>query len=330
MHDIDEPAMQAAACEGVAQAQADPEFELGWDYARHGIAPPVDRIAEGSGLDRGYRAGQVLFGDRAPAPGRFVRKWLQLRLGALERRRTFELHGITPDYLETIDVPYCPILRRELTHSCQLPSDWSVDRIANDGDYAAGNLAVMSTLANQVKCDYGFRDALQFMKQAESVGTVAGLDAAQWARIAVLSSFVQPLDDVESASLPMLLLPPPGVAQRNPLQVLQAQVSVTVVRRDRSDRLAALRSAIPGKALRGDFEAFHRCWHARVVALGRARPGLPAAWILEDAWHCGLVLRRWRRFARGLGRLRARRVVEAMQATPARRIRGQAAGRSAA
>ena len=308
MQDIDEPAIRSAVCDGLAQGQADPEFELGWDYAHHGIAPPAERLAGGSSLERGYRAGRILFGERTPAPGRFVRKWLQLRLGALERGRTFDLDGVTPDYLETIDVPYCPILRRQLTHACQSPSDWSIDRVGNDGDYEAGNLAVMSTLANQAKRDYGFRDALQFMKQAEAVGAVNGLDAAQWARIAVLTSFVEPLDDIEAASLPMLVLPPPDIAQRNPLQVLQAQISLLIVRRDRSERLAALRAAIPGKALRGDFDAFHRCWHARVVGLGRARPGLPASWVLEDAWHCGLVLRRWRRFARRLGSLRALRV----------------------
>ena len=59
----------------------------------------------------------------------------------------------------------------------------------NDAGYAAGNLAVMSTRANQAKADCGFDDALTIVRRARSLrrpDALDGLDAAQWSRLAVL------------------------------------------------------------------------------------------------------------------------------------------------
>src|SRR5690606_34933421 len=129
-------------------------FEPGWDYAHHGVTPPAERLQRlerSRGVEQGYRAGRALFGMRTLHADRFVRKWLQLRLGALERGRAFDCQGATPRYLASIDVACCPIVRESLTHQCQLPSDWSIDRVDNRSDYVAGNLAVISVRANKAK-----------------------------------------------------------------------------------------------------------------------------------------------------------------------------------
>lgn len=51
---------------------------------------------------------------------------------------------VTPGYLKRIDCATFPIALVVLTHSALAGNDWSVDRMNNDGGYAAGNLMVMS------------------------------------------------------------------------------------------------------------------------------------------------------------------------------------------
>ncbi|MFL9942914.1 hypothetical protein [Paraburkholderia graminis] len=63
---------------------------------------------------------------------------------------------ITPGFIEFIDYPTCPVTLVELTHSTGADTDWSVDRVNNDGAYADGNLIVMSVRANKAKATRAF------------------------------------------------------------------------------------------------------------------------------------------------------------------------------
>ena len=277
-------------------------FELGWDYAHYRVTPPAPYAQEPSPLRDGLLAGQATFGLRTLAATRHVRKWLQLRLHAWLRGRSVELVLVTPHYLQQIDVSHCPITRAPLSSATLEATDGSVDRVRNDAGYAAGNLAVMSTKANHAKGAHGFRAALQCVQQieAEQLPGLDGLTAAQWARVAVLCSFVEPLSHDEACALPLLLLPPNRLRLFNPAQALQAFVSQQLLKPGWSQRVSRFEDLLPGKAVRRDFKSFFMALLPRVIEAGR--PGDPqhARWAIEDAWRASLVQQRWTRFVRQL------------------------------
>lgn len=287
-------------------------FELGWDYAHHGLQPPAPYALGVSALRDGLLAGQATFGTRTLMPTRHVRKWLQLRLHAWLRGRSVELMQVTPRYLQLIDATHCPITRTPLSTATLEASDASVDRVRNDAGYAAGNLAVMSRKANQAKAARGFRDALRIVRELElgNRDGVDGLTAAQWARVAVLCSFVEPLDHEEAAALPLLVLPPNRLRLFNPVQALQAFVSRQFLVPGWSQRIARFEALLPGKPARRAFQMFFHALLPRVLEAGRHLASHEARWAVEDAWRNELVVRRWTAFARLLTPAQCESIVE--------------------
>ena len=274
-------------------------FELGWDYAHYRLTPPAPYGQEPSPLRNGLLAGQAAFGLRTLQPSGAVRKWLQLRLHAWLRGRSVELVQVTPRYLEQLEVSHCPITRVALSTATLASTDASVDRVRNDAGYAAGNLAVMSTKANHAKAAHGFRDALAFVKQIEAgrLGGIDGLTAAQWSRVAVLCSFVEPLPHAAASALPMLVLPPNRLRLFNPVQALQAFVSQQLLAPGWSHRVSRLEDLLPGKPARRAFQAFFHALLPRVLEAGRPHDAQHTRWAIEDAWRNPLVLKRWTAFA---------------------------------
>jgi hypothetical protein len=277
-------------------------FELGWDYAHHSVTPPAPYAQEPSPLRNGWLAGQATFGLRTLEPTRHVRKWLQLRLHAWLRGRSVELIQVTPHYLQQIDASRCPITRTALSSATLEGNDASIDRVRSDAGYAAGNLAVMSTKANHAKAAYGFRDALQFVKQIEAggLGGIDGLNAAQWSRVAVLCSFVEPLPHDEACALPMLVLPPNRLRLFNPAQALQAFISQQLMVPGWSHRIARLEDLLPGKAVKRAFQTFFHALLPRVLEAGKTVDAHELRWAIEDAWRNPLALQRWTAFTRQL------------------------------
>lgn len=160
-------------------------FDLGWDYAAfRGLPPPPETASE---IKRGYLEGLRRLGNQQKPHDRFVRKWLQLRLHAIERNREFS-DEITPDFLRSIDVPYCPVTFERLTHGECPDSDWSIDRLVNAGAYADGNLAVMSTRVNKAKWALDLEGVLHAIDNAQISlqGTFRGLTLVEWRRLAAL------------------------------------------------------------------------------------------------------------------------------------------------
>lgn len=299
-------------------------FELGWDYAHHGLQPPAPYAQEPSPLRHGLLAGQAVFGHRTLQPTRAVRKWLQLRLHAWLRGRSVELFQVTPRYLAQLDVSHCPITRVELSSGTLQDSDASVDRVRNDAGYAAGNLAVMSTRANQAKGAFGFADAMQVVRQLEDrpVLEVGGLGAAAWRRIAVLCSFVETLPHDDACTLPLLVMPPKRLHLLNPVQALQTVISQQLMRPGWAERSRRFEGVLAGKPLRRAYQAFFHALLPRVLeavppAVRRAEtPEAQRAlrWAIEDAWLNPLVLRRWTSFARQLDAAGCERLLERINA----------------
>jgi hypothetical protein len=129
-------------------------------------------------------------------------KWLQLRLNAFRRRRILD-REVTPDYLKRIDCAMCPITLIALTHATLAESDWSVDRINNDGAYAPGNLMVMCLKANRAKGSKGLREVIELSSGNEQ-GTVLGLSKREWARLACVMVGAQNWTGASPPLLPLL------------------------------------------------------------------------------------------------------------------------------
>ena len=275
---------------------ADPQvgFDIGWDHARHGLVPPPEQWLDGNPLHQGWRAGRACFGERTLHASRRVRLWLSLRLHAWQRGRAFELAEVTPHYLGQIEVALCPIIRRTLVQA-----EMSVDRVCDGAGYAAGNLAMMSATANRAKAALGWDEALRRGQQADAAegGRIDGLNAAAWSRLAVLMSFVTPLQHAQAACLPLRVLPPNRLRLLNPVQGLQALVTRELARPDGTRRLRALTALLPGEALRGDFHRFLSALLPRRIEAGQGADAGVLRHALEDAWCDARVNRCWQRFA---------------------------------
>lgn len=272
-------------------------FELGWDFARHRLAPPAPYADEPSPLRTGWLAGQATFGERALQGSPHARQWLRLRLHAWLRGRHVELFQVTPHYLRQLEVTHCPITRAELGAAGS--NQASVDRVRNDAAYAAGNLAVMSQRANHAKGALGHSDALRMAEQvvAQNAGGIDGLTAAQWQRVASLCSLVEPLSHAQACQVPLRVLPPNRLRLFNPVQALQAFVSQQLLTPGWSHRISRFEALLPGRALRRDFKRFFMALLPRVIEAGRPGEPLGPRWAIEDAWgHTG-VLQRWAQFA---------------------------------
>lgn len=280
-------------------SRGDTAFELGWDYAHYGTVPPAEHLHPLSPVRQGWEAGRETFGRRTLQPNRFVRKWLQLRLGAWLRGRVFEGQQVNPAFLRRIDVAVCPVTREVLTHGAGELADASVDRVFNDAAYAAGNLAVMSTRANRAKGAYGVDDAMAFVQQIEvgRLGQIDGLSAEHWARIAVLMSFATPMPHAKAANLPLLVLPPSRLRVLNPVQSLQVMLSLQFTRAGHARRCAALAALMPSADAKYAFNAFMHTLLARRLVAGRLAGAADERHAVEDLWRDPLVNRRWQRLA---------------------------------
>ena len=275
-------------------------FELGWDHARFRVTPPAAQLSASSPVYQGFRAGQGAFGKRARVGDRHVRQWLALRLGAWLRGHAFEPVQVTPNHLAQIDVDHCPITREPLTHGAGLPSDAVVARVRDDAAFAAGNLAVLSTRASQARAACG--------AAAARLVAPEGLDAAQSARLAALTSYVTALPHEQALALPLLVLPPNRLRLLNPIQALQVLVTLQLTQPGYSARLDRLEALIPGDAARRDFRLFFLALLPRVLEAGPLAPQAQR-WALEDAWLNPLVNTSWQRFARQISAAQAEAVV---------------------
>lgn len=146
-------------------------------------------VPQAQGADAAVLEGmqQARAENRARKPtDRYTRKWLQLRLNAYRRQRVVD-DAVTPELLQRIDVTHCPVTRTELTHSTRRLTDWSVDRLNNDGAYVPNNLAVMSAAANRAKGQLNFEQVLARAQAGDETAVQpGGLQRCEWLRLASL------------------------------------------------------------------------------------------------------------------------------------------------
>ena len=154
--------------------------QLGWDHAHYGL--DLRNCEDLPGVREGYAAARASRGIGHARFDRFVRKLLQLRANALRRGKVADA-SLTVENLKLMDTPVCPVTLVPLTYGARLDTDWSVDRLYNDGAYADGNLVILSTRANRAKGARGFEAVLALARGSASVD---GLTPREWLRLASL------------------------------------------------------------------------------------------------------------------------------------------------
>lgn len=257
-------------------------FTIGWDFACYGL--PLPKNAE-EDLREGFRAGLQRFGSYPKPHDRFIRKWLQIRIGAWRRNRVFD-PAVTPEYIEQITPEYCPVTRERLTVGTRTGTDASIDRILNDGGYAPGNLVVMSTRVNLAKDALSYADILRIVARNKAV---KGLSALEWARLASIIGMVA---DRESL-LPLLAVSPAKMVVTNKYTILQIASMYAASFAHYQSLKVSLRQCCPGKkAKRAMDEYFRIAW--AVLRRHGASGGMSqneAFWVFGDAWIDGTLMK---------------------------------------
>ena len=82
-----------------------------------------------------------------------------MRFNAWKRNR-FVSPEFTPELLREIDSTRCPVSGVEFTYGTGADTDWSVDRIDNDGGYAPGNVVIITVRVNAAKGSKSVKELL--------------------------------------------------------------------------------------------------------------------------------------------------------------------------
>ena len=309
---IDLPSETSGDAAGPVAATQSLGFALGWDFAHHGLPPPALHLYANSPLRQGFQAGSATFGRRTLRAKAHTQQWLLLRTHAWSRGRSFEDVQLTPNYLQQIEVRFCPITRQPLDADKGSRNQAQIDRVRDDAGYAAGNLVMMSRAANLAKAEHGWQSATEVARSvlAGPIHRIAGLGAAEWQRVALLCSFVTELPHEQAAALPLLVLPPNRLRMFNPVQALQAMLTRQLATPGWSARLARIEALLPSEACKTDFNRFVMALAPRVLAVTNLHREQEIRWALEDAWQQPLLLKRWTRFALHLNAAQAEALLQ--------------------
>lgn len=279
--------------------RTDTAFAIGWDHAERGVVPPPEHLHPASPVRQGWQAGREGFGRRSLPAGVHVRRWLQARLDAWLDGIAFDADTVNPALLRRIDVARCPVTREAIGDDGAQPTGPALVRLDEGAGFTAGHLAVVSRRAAEARRGLGVEDMLG---RAQAIfdgraAEIAGLDAAGWSRLALLVSFATPLPHARAACLPMVALPPARVRLANPVQALQALLSVQFTRAGHARRCATVGALMPDAETRHAFHAFMHTLLARRLAAGRHTDPIAERHAVEDLWRDPLVQRRWLRLA---------------------------------
>jgi hypothetical protein len=272
---------------------------IGLDHARHGITPPPEHLLAGHPVRHGWELGVPRFRGRARAATPSVRQWLGLRLEAWRRGIAFDELHVTPHYLRQLATLRCPVLRCPIDPAAAEEHRAVVMRLREDRGFELGNLAVLSARAARARDGLDAGSALQVAMDLDGDPGARhhDLDAAQWARLAVLLSFAEPPPEPRLRELPLLVMPPARVHVVHPLQGLQVLLTLLVTQPAFARCMANLAGRIADPGARRAFHAFVHTLLARRLEVGRRVDGVVVASGLEDAWRHPMVVRRWRALA---------------------------------
>lgn len=254
---------------------------LGYDLFRYQRCGALERLS--GPVREGFQQARAA-GSRTQLADRFVRKWLQLRCNAHHRNKAFG-EQITPSFIESINVAVCPVLRVALTHGERAGTDWSVDRLNNDGAYAINNLAVISRQANSAKANRSYEEVFALSNRETAS---AGLQPSEWLRLAALMLGPCFADRSEQAPSIPLAAPIPAFSVRLALQ--QIQHVFTALARTQSGKnllIKHFKCATVSEPANLRLRAFAETFHCALKGVNEAHD----AWLQQPVM---AALLRWR------------------------------------
>ena len=320
-------------------------FRIGWEHARYLTTPPADHLHAGHPVRHGWEAGRAAFAGRTLAPARAARMWLALRLQAWLRGHAFDELMVTPRFVARIDVGCCPITQVALTHSpagAESATDAVVMPLHERAGCVAGNLAVVSRQVAQARAALSHQEMVEIVRGLElsaaasatsmvdgqaagrppfagaavrsastqsALDTVAGLDLAAWRRLAALTSLATPQAHDQAAAQPLHVLPPPRVHLLNPVQGLQAVLTLVFTGPGYARQLTDLGAFMPHAQARRAYFLFMNAMLARRLSARGAVPRALVRQAMELAWGHPLVQQRWQALAQVITPAQAERVL---------------------
>ena len=263
---------------------ADPGDALGFDYARYGMVPPAPCLWPGHPVREGWERGRRLVGRRTRIATLAATRWLALRLAAWHRGEAFDDHQITPQVLRSLEVATtCPITGRALHDDAQ------VVVVDTARGWVAGNLVLMSPAFAErwVGLDWEGAKAALARAEGEPVSLVDNIPLRQWRRIVALKALATPLRTDEAARIPLHVLPPSRLRLVNPIQELQAVLTLQLSVPGWGQRARGIADSMP-LALRNEFNLFFNSLLAQALrqvqgpARAAMRDALATAWERHD------------------------------------------------
>jgi hypothetical protein len=277
-------------------------IRIGWEHARYLIAPPADHLHAGHPVRQGWEAGRAAFAGRTLTPTRAARLWLALRLQAWLRGSTFDEWWVTPRFVARIDVARCPVAQVALTHNpagAESATDAVLMPLQARAGCVAGNLAVVSRQVAQARAALSPQDMAHIVQRLATgeVTSVAGMELPAWRRLQALTSLATPLAHEHAAAQPLHVLPPPRVRLLNPVQGLQAVLTMVFTGPGYARQLTDLGAWMPNAQARRAYFLFMNAMLARRLSARGAVPPALVRHAMEQAWSHPLVQQRWQALA---------------------------------
>jgi hypothetical protein len=206
---------------------------------------------------------------------------------------------------------HCPVTGRALQNdACVAPID-----IARG--WVAGNLVLLSPdIAERwMATDWALaRDALA-RAEATPDEAVDGLPLRHWRRIVALKSLATALAHEEAAAIPLRVLPPNRVRLVNPIQELQAVLTLQLAVPGWGQRARGIADSLP-VALRNEFNLFFNSLLAQALRQNQGDVKIDMRDALACAWGDAVVMRRWGRFTALVDAALAETLVERLTREP--------------
>ena len=277
-------------------------IRIGWEHARYLTAPPADHLHAGHPVRQGWEAGRAAFAGRTLTPTRAARLWLALRLQAWLRGSTFDEWWVTPRFVARIDVARCPVAQVALTHNpagAESATDAVLMPLQARAGCVAGNLAVVSRQVAQARAALSPQDMAHIVQRLATgeVTSVAGMELPAWRRLQALTSLATPLAHDHAAAQPLHVLPPPRVRLLNPVQGLQAVLTMVFTGPGYARQLTDLGAWMPNAQARRAYFLFMNAMLARRLSARGAVPPALVRHAMEQAWSHPLVQQRWQALA---------------------------------
>ena len=181
-----------------------------------------------------------------------VQRWLGLRLTAWQRGEAFDDHQITPQALRSLEVAtHCPVTGRALKDDAQVVA---VDAARG---WVGGNLALLSPAMAERWKALTWESARAALARAEESpeSLVDHLSLREWRRVVALKSLATPLPHEEAARVPLHVLPPNRLRLANPIQELQALLTLQLAVPGWGQRARLIAETLP-LPLRNEFNLF--------------------------------------------------------------------------